>query len=146
MAFRVRPFYNLDKSVGRGKDNIRDDVTLVQFFLDNIGKNPGLLFGHFKAPASQLRVTGTFDNATHDWIVAFQTAMKAGFQPNMLVDGIVDPARGVSSQQTSITNATYCIVLLNNAYESSNAPLFSHIWDDPAMPADVGRKIQTDVR
>ena len=74
MAFRVRPFYNLDKPVGRNKSNIRDDVGLVQFFLNNIRKNPELLLGSFKAPTSQLRISGVFDNATHDHIIAFQTA------------------------------------------------------------------------
>jgi len=146
MAFRVRPFYNLDKPVGRGKSNIRDDVGLVQFFLNNIRKNPQLLLGSFKAPASQLKVTGVFDNATHDWIIAFQTAVKGAFQPNMLIDGIVDPARGYTSQQTTITHSLYCIALLNNAYESSNKDLFSHIWDDSDMLADVGKKLKDDSR
>jgi hypothetical protein len=146
MAFRVRPFYNLDKPVGRNKPNVRDDVALVQFFLNNIRKNPNLLLGSLKPPASTLKVTGVFDNATHDWIVAFQTAVKAGFQPSMLVDGIVDPARGYTSQKTTITHAAYSIVLLNNAYESARKDLFSHIWDDPDLPADVGKKLQNDAR
>lgn len=146
MAFRVRPFYNLDQPVGRNKSNLRDDVTLVQFFLNNIRKNPNLLLGNLKPPASQLRVSGTFDTATHDWIIAFQTAVKAGFQPNMLIDGIVDPARGYNSQKTTITHSAYCIALLNNAYESSNKDLFSHIWDDSDMPVAIGKKLQSDVR
>ena len=146
MAFRVRPFYNLDKPVGRGKSNIRDDVTLVQFFLTNIRRHPELLLGGLKAPNSDLRITGVFDNATHDWIVAFQTAVKGGFQPHMLVDGIVDPARGYTSQQTTITHSTYSIVLLNNAYETRNQELFSHIWDDKDMLPDVGKKLKNDAR
>lgn len=146
MAFRVRPFYNLDQPVGRHRTNARDDVALVQFFLHFIRKNPDVLLGSFKPPASELRVTGSFDDATHDHIIAFQTAMKSSFQPNMLIDGIVDPARGYNSQKTSITHATYCIALLNNAYESRNPALFSHIWDDPNMLPDVGKKIQGDSR
>ncbi|MBL8178638.1 MAG: hypothetical protein JNK48_28450 [Bryobacterales bacterium] len=146
MAFRIRPFYNLDKPVGKGKSNVRDDVGLVQFFLNNIRKNPQLMLGNMKTPSSQLRVTGIFDNPTHDWIVAFQTAVKAGFQPGLLVDGIIDPARGYTSQKTSITHSTYCIVLLNNAYESSNKDLFSHIWDDNDMLPDIGKKLKDDAR
>lgn len=69
------------------------------------------LLGSFKAPPSQLKVTGVFDNATRAWIIAFQTAVKADFQPNMLIDGLLDPARDHNSQQTSITHATYCIAL-----------------------------------
>ncbi|MBL8220838.1 MAG: hypothetical protein JNL62_16520 [Bryobacterales bacterium] len=38
MAFRVRPFYNLDKPVGRGKSNIRHDAGLAQFFLNTSGR------------------------------------------------------------------------------------------------------------
>lgn len=146
MAFRVRPFYNLDKPVGRNKTNARDDVGLVQFFLNFIQKNPDVLLGSFQAPSRPLRVTGVFDDATHDWIVAFQTAVRNGFQRNLVVDGIVDPARGYSSQQTTITHATYTIALLNNAYASRNPGLHSHIWDDSDMLPDVGKKLQEDAR
>ena len=145
MAFRVRPFYNLDHPVGRKKDNKRDDVGLVQFFLNFIRKNPDVLLGTFTAPSSKLQITGVFDDATHDWIVAFQAAMKSR-QPGLNADGIVDPARGYSSDKTTITRATYTIALLNNAYEARNKDLFSHIWDDSDMLVDVGKKLQNDSR
>lgn len=83
-AFPV--FYNVDTSVGRGGQNSDpDDIMLVQFYLQLIGKKPTA-----KTPPSLAAVkpTGVIDPITIQAIEDFQRA--DGIQP----DGRVSVAQG----------------------------------------------------
>jgi len=145
MAFRVRPFYNLDGPVGKGKSRRPDDVMLVRLLLNNAFDHPGLLI--MTKPGRVLATDSSADDSfLEEWIVTFQTAYRQQTNPNFLVDGIVDPARGYSRDETTHTHTAYTIVLLNNLYLNSQPTLYSHIWDDPKCPPVLKQSLINNVR
>jgi hypothetical protein len=68
--------------------------------------------------------------------------------PNAKVpkDGIVDPARGTSSQKTTIHGGLYTIVLLNNAYKTNQEKSHAALWLDERVPAQLRAALAANVR
>jgi hypothetical protein len=75
---------------------------------------------------------------------AFQQAMAP--QARVLVDGIVDPARGTASQKTTIHHGLYTIVLLNNAYKANQKGSHAALFLDPRVPQLLRRALLENVR
>jgi hypothetical protein len=142
MAHRHRPFFNLDQPVGRNKNNLTDDVMLVQFFLSETAKK-NVIFD-WKKPAKPLTVNGSADENLFAWILSFQQGVKSQGTP-VHVDGIVDPARGAATTRSSITQSIYTIVLLNNLFESQSPDRFTNLQNDPGVPATLRAALQRGV-
>jgi hypothetical protein len=90
-------------------------------------------------PPGALPVIPTWDQQLTDWIIAFQSVMSPNV--NVLVDGIVDPARGTATQKTTITKGTYTIVLMNNAYKANQRESHSALWLDQRVPASLRKAL-----
>ena len=94
MAKRFFPLYNIDQPVGPNKQNLPDDVLLIQnlfielsrFYADDWMKN---------IPTSQrsLATSRQFDDTLANWIRVYQNWLVTGFggPSNFRADGIVDP-------------------------------------------------------
>src|SRR5262245_55174669 len=91
-------FFNIDTSVGKGGQNSsQEDILLVQFLLKATAEatKPIKDDGEAKRQrALKVPVTGVADEATMDGIHAWQEARKRA-SPATIIDGRVDPARGV---------------------------------------------------
>ncbi|MBI3680461.1 MAG: hypothetical protein HY235_08695 [Acidobacteria bacterium] len=143
MANRVEQFYNVDAAVGKGKQNIPEDVLLVRFFLSQIkGSGVAQVIG-FNPPGS-LPVVPAWDQQLTDWIIAFQSVMAP--TTRVPVDGIVDSARGTSSQRSTITKSIYTIALLNNAYRTNQKQSHAALWLDPRVPPTLRKALLDNVR
>jgi len=91
--------YVVDRAVGPGRPNLRDDVLLVQFFLRVLGPRPIENTGEsFLPPAQQtLAIDGTFGDRTRDAIKTFQTQFNktalnvpANDPFRLVTDGVID--------------------------------------------------------
>jgi hypothetical protein len=133
MATRLEQFYNVEQAVGKGRPNVPDDVLLVRFFLSEIKGSAMAGVIEFDPPGT-LPVVPTWDQKLTEWITAFQQAIKSKGS-SVVVDGIVDPARGTASQKTTITNTTYTIVFLNRAYKANHKESHAALWAEPKAPA-----------
>jgi hypothetical protein len=143
MANRVEQFYNVDHPVGKGKTNNSEDVLLVRWFLSQIkGSAVAGVIGF--DPPGTLPVIPIWDQQLTDWIIAFQSVMSPSV--NVLVDGIVDPARGTATQKTTITKGTYTIVLMNNAYKANQRESHSALWLDQRVPASLRKALFDNIR
>ena len=131
MPIRIPTFYNLDRSVGKGKPNLLLDVLLVQFFLKEVAAQSG---NSIKAPADPLAVTGVVDQTTIAWILAYQKS-KSWLYP----DGIVDPVpeRNLTAQ-TPVHKKGYTIFELNLDFEQKQPMNFHKIWEHPRCPTPLG--------
>lgn len=89
MATKYLPFYNVDRSVGKGGVNSSDDVLLIQFFLSEIGKVPP---HPIPPPSTPLVVNGIANQTLNEWILWFQNAVKKVGKV-VTVDGRIDPAQ-----------------------------------------------------
>jgi hypothetical protein len=89
MAKKHLPFYNVDRSVGKGGLNQYEDVLLVQFMLSQIGKVPP---HPLPPPSTPLVMNGSPSDALTEWILWFQKSLKTVGE-NVMVDGRVDPSR-----------------------------------------------------
>lgn len=109
MAKKYIPFYNIEKSVGKGGINSSEDVLLVQFFLSEIAKVPP---HPIPPPVVPLTVNGMATPLLNDWIDWFQKAViKAGKGSSK--DGRIDPA---IPHNGSMYTSTGTIVVLNASY------------------------------
>lgn len=143
MANRIEQFYNVDSPVGKGKTNNAEDVLLVRFFLSQIkGSAAARVFG-FDPPGS-LPVIPSFDAQLTEWILAFQSSMHPSTK--VLKDGIVDPARGTSTQRSTISHGIYTIVLLNNAYKANQKESHAALWLDQRVPPTLRAALLANVR
>lgn len=138
MANRVAPFYNVDAPVGKGKSNKPDDVLLVRWFLSQIkGSAMSRVIGF--DPPGTLPVTTSWDEQLTEWQAAMHPSVKV---PK---DGIVDPARGTSSQTTTIHGGIFTIVLLNNADKTNQEKSHAALWLDERVPAQLRAALAANV-
>lgn len=80
MAYMLLPVYNIDRPVGKNKPNITEDVKLVQTQLLEMASLQGGWM-----PNKPINATRSFDDATGEWIKAFQK------RTDLYADGVIDP-------------------------------------------------------
>jgi hypothetical protein len=110
-----RLYYNVDSAVGRGGLNKREDVLLVQFFLQ-VAFDETSVFQKDPFPGD-LEVTGTPDQDTMDAILHFQTVLKKNGS-HIFTDGRVDTVVGEHFRGGAANNQ-YTIIFLNEAYSNA---------------------------
>jgi hypothetical protein len=115
--FDPSTFYNVGASVGSGGYNIRGDVMLVQFMLQQLGFEGG-----WAAGLKAIDTDGYYGPITASWIKRFQEYIQTYVTTAIFVDYNVDPSSntGVSS----ISETIYTIVYLNGALHDYDADLF----------------------
>jgi peptidoglycan hydrolase-like protein with peptidoglycan-binding domain len=97
-------FFNVNSHVGRNRANSWDDVMIVQYLLQKLGKaGVPIDMPELAAQFAAITPSGDFDDDTEAAIRAFQQRFGA-----MAVDGVVSPAHNVTFQ-----GAHYTIWLLN---------------------------------
>ena len=87
MAYMIMPVYNTDRPVGQSEANQTEDVRLVQSLLAELRRAAGGTWG----PALPLAVSGRFDPATKEWILAFQRKINSANRNALVEDGKVHP-------------------------------------------------------
>ena len=127
-------FYNLTKAVGNGCTNLKEDVMVVQFFLNRyylkdkrdspISKNP-------------LKVDGLYGPKTRARIIQFQNdAKNAG--SSVIVDGVVNKAGNARSNwESSISRTNYVIRLLNNTLRRNDSFVYNSLPYNQEVPPEL---------
>ncbi|HEY2416188.1 MAG TPA: hypothetical protein VGI40_28365 [Pirellulaceae bacterium] len=126
-----RNFYNVDGTVGPGGLNRRDDVLLVQYFLNAAFDSS--VFSDSQPPDGDLDIDGRPGPKTFSAILHFQTVMRKKGHA-IATDGRVDPPTG-EEIRGSISNTQYTIIYLNLAYafdRPDDWPAVSEASDCPA--------------
>src|SRR5262245_16480208 len=142
--------YAVDRAVGPGQPNLRDDVLLVQFFLRVLGPRPiENTSESFLPPAQQnLAIDGMFADRTRDAIRTFQSqfnktapGLPASDPFRLLTDGVVDSlANGalVGPRQGHV----FTIIRLNTEYAFQfGLERHKRLGLDPLFPRELFNKL-----
>jgi hypothetical protein len=105
-------FYNVDRAVGPGCPNARDDVLLVQYLMKIVFDN----LPNEKPPGAPLQVDGVAGEITFRYIKRVQEMAKQKGVATQTVDGRVDKA--VGSGVGARTGSTYTILNLCAGYQN----------------------------
>ena len=130
-------FYNLDRNVGKGGANRRDDVLLVQYLLKTSANVPGIFRAAVGGPPPVAGVWGDVDDillgmVQSDWA----ERGTATFQ-----DRRVDPVPQHQTM-TPIHHTQYKILTLNVIYASLRSADFPKMAEATDCPPDLKPKIR----
>lgn len=135
---KIRVFYTVDQSVGRGGTNSRQDVLLVQFFLrilcDEVKKpSPISLASTVKRP---LKIDGLWGSNSQAYLDAWEKMINSAYG-SVLLDGKVST---MSSGTTagSTTGSRYKMAVLNGNYGMyRNVDWHLNLTSDPLWPGEL---------
>jgi len=141
MAWTFAPFYDVMFPVGEGKDNHKDDVMLVQYFLCVIyighgGFNPNGNILNLKSlsregPGAIFPIDGVFKPDLANWVKIIQfDAKRSGFP--VTVDGIVSPADPRRKGMKWFTSQ-----VMNLYVHRADARRHMNLADDPSLPNEL---------
>lgn len=123
-----RFFYNVDAAVGPGCPNQKNDVLLVQYFLRTINNNPNSFAPPLPplplGPGEIITLDGIAGPITFRAIKHFQEVGRARGN-SIATDGRVD--RAVGKGTGALTQSTFTIVFLNNAFRAIRPGTFQNI-------------------
>ena len=133
-------FFNVDGVVGANPaQNLREDVLLVQFAFQVLGKDPiATTPPEVTAASKAVRVTGTIDKETINAIFALQRALG---NPATVVDGRVSPVKG----GYSYGKAMWTIVHLNNFLQNRNVDVWPRIDKISGCPSELKQMVVRQV-
>ena len=123
-------FYNVERAVGPGCVNNRNDVLLVQYLLREAFKTP---FFSRDPLAGFAGLTGLADQMTLAAIMHFQRGLRKERAVLSAADGRIDPAG--TDPISSISHTQYTIINLNLAYQTrrpNEYPIIAQAADCPA--------------
>jgi hypothetical protein len=129
----IKLLYTIDKAVGAGCPNLRDDVALVQFFLRAVMEDSK----EYQIPAgAPLSIDGICGPQTILYIKSWQqqeSKLREGFAiPTQ--DGVISPMMNRSGLG-SLSHLRYSIVSLNMGYGVVNGiEKHANIANDPRCP------------
>jgi hypothetical protein len=137
-AGKIRVFYTVDQSVGKGGVNARLDAMLVQFFLrilcDEVKKpSPISLASSVKRP---LKIDGIWGSTSQAYLEAWEKMINSAYA-GVLMDGKVST---MSSGTTagSTTGSRYKMAVLNGNYGMyRNIDWHLNLTSDPLWPPEL---------
>jgi hypothetical protein len=128
--------FNVDGVVGANPaQNLREDVLLVQFAFEILGKEPlPTTPPEVLAAAKAVRPTGMIDKATINAIFVLQGALG---NPATVVDGRVSPVKG----GYSYGSAMWTIVHLNNFMQNRHVDVWPRIDKIQGCPSELKQMV-----
>ena len=136
----IRLLYLNDAAVGPGSPNRREDVLLIQFFLNALwGTSPDkkTVIGSGAAPV----IDGVCGNVTNGAIVTFQRWYWEQPPRGGFTDGRVEPLP-VGQQLGPLHSLPYTIIGLNANFGLAFSPdRHSRLGKEPKFPAELRRKL-----
>lgn len=134
-------FFNVQGVVGAAPaQNMMEDVALVQFAFETMGKNPvATSKPEFIAACKKVKVTGMIDQETIDAIRIFQAKQSTDAA---IVDGRVSPAK---SGYFYGPGGMYAIVAINDALQNRFKDLWPRIDKLPGCPAVLVEMVERTV-
>lgn len=136
---RLKLVYTVEKAVGPGCPNIRDDVLLVQLLLRGIMDDvPGRPNSGFKPPGEKpIQIDGRFGPQTKAYLKFYEAEENRRNADNPVVaDGKIDPITP-GQQFGSISGRGYKILTLNNQYQARKPTIHENIARDPLFPPEL---------
>lgn len=127
-------FYNLTRAVGKNCPNLKEDVMVVQFFLNRFYLKDKIGTQKSRKPLS---VDGQCGPMTQSRIVQFQhDANVAGV--SILVDGVINKAGNANSNwESSISHTKYAIRLLNNSLRRTDTYVYKSLPYNQEVPGEL---------
>jgi len=131
-----REVYAVERPVGPGCINQRDDVQLVQLLLKIATETRGDSAGFQPPGEPMIEPDGFFGPRTQKYIKYFQDEVDRR-QNRKLVeqDSVVDPVR-TGASRSSISNTMYTILALNAAMRTRRGDAFQ-IENEPKFPTEL---------
>jgi hypothetical protein len=130
--------YNVSQRVGPGKDNLPDDVELVQFLMGELTKSSLKHNIKLRINSPPPPLSRSFDLATGFWIFEFQFAVLTAQPRSVTLDGFVTPARGVGYGE----NKVWTIVVLNELFRESRPAEFATLHLNPRLSPSLRNAIR----
>ncbi|REJ78789.1 MAG: hypothetical protein DWQ47_04930 [Acidobacteria bacterium] len=120
--------FTVSTNVGYGCKNMREDVRLVQFFInsaiDDLGED-------WKRAPKRLEEDGLFGGKTWGAVKSFQK-----YTEGAVVDGMITPANG-KRMYTPSHKYVYTIYYLNWYYFIQRPQFFDDLRRDPKLPGEL---------
>lgn len=129
-------FYNVTFAVGYGKQNLAEDVKVVQFFLKRLYSHPKM---QDMKPYGDMTVDGKVGPITRNWILKTQIIAQSSGNP-VLVDGVIDTAgnaTNASNWESGISHTRYTIRMINNFLRQNDTAVYKTLPSSPEVPGDV---------
>lgn len=129
-------YFNVQAHVGQNKFNLFEDVMLVQYLFKKLaeaGVPPGN--AELRTEMAAVKVTGAFDDATRDAILAFQK--DRGYTP----DGVVSPAKNGGGYGSGM----YTIWLMNAFVRDSFPKVWPRLQDFADCPPTIKANVQVSL-
>lgn len=140
--------YNIDFPVGAGaRGNVPEDVMLVQLLFRILYFEVALSGGDaFVPPAGHttIEVDGKFGPATARFVVHWQKFCRDQGM-NVLLDGVIDPMRGMEESSTR-SRTRYAIEILNHTCFAQCRKLGIANYDDLANRTDIPLALASAVK
>jgi hypothetical protein len=130
-------FYNLDRSVGKGGANRRDDVLLVQYLLKTSANVPGKFLAAVGGPPPVAGVWGDVDDILLGMVQSHWAERGTATFQDRRVDPV--PLHQVS---TPIHHAQYKILTLNVIYQSLRSSDYPKMADATDCPPELKSQIK----
>lgn len=128
----LRQFYTVERAVGKGSPNQRDDVLLVQFFIRRILEG----FNVTIPGERPLAIDGQCGRQTQRYIQFFQKDLNTSYGKHIVEDGVVSPMANRAGLVGKSDKIIYTMVALNTNYSDRYGKEWhSNLAIDPLCPA-----------
>jgi hypothetical protein len=125
-------FYNLNMAVGDNAPNMKEDVMLVQFFLQEVYKGRTSFDPPEVPPQGVMKVDGICGPITKNWLLKFQLDIRnRGY--SIYADKRADKVKG---RVSSISKTTYTVIYLNAGVKKVR-PDFENLESAPDVPNEL---------
>lgn len=125
-------FYNVNMAVGENAPNMKEDVMLVQFFLQEVYKGQTSFDPPEVPPKGAMKVDGICGPITKNWLLKFQLDIRNRGR-SVYADKRADKVKGVVS---SISNTIYTLIFLNAGVKKVR-PDFENLESAPDVPNEL---------
>ncbi len=125
-------FYNVNMAVGDNAPNMKEDVMLVQFFLQEVYKGRTSFDPPEAPPKGAMKVDGICGPITKNWLLKFQLDIRNRGR-SVYADKRADKVKGVVS---SISQTIYTLIFLNAGVKKVR-PDFENLESAPDVPNEL---------
>lgn len=125
-------FYNVNMAVGDNAPNMKEDVMLVQFFLQEVYKGRTSFDPPEVPPKGEMKVDGICGPITKNWLLKFQLDIRNRGRA-VSADKRADKVKGVVS---SISKTIYTLIFLNAGVKKVR-PDFENLESAPDVPNEL---------
>ncbi len=130
-------WYTVEKAVGQGCPNVRDDVFLVQFFLRRAMQDCPESKGYVPPGERPITIDGIYGQQTYRYISFYEDEANRRKPGIVTTDRIIDPINKSGTGKGAMSGKYYKILGLNVSYKQRMGLLVADIKRDPIFPHEL---------